>query len=165
MLVDGYDMDQASIEEARSHAADHGVADRVTYHCVDVGKDVGTMEPEKAYDLVLCCETVHDMGDPVGALRTARQLLADNGTVLIVDERVADQFTASGDEIEQLMYGWSTLHCLPVGMADGAEGCCGGTGTVMRSSTVRRYALEAAFTGAEVLPVENLFLRLYRLQV
>ena len=160
VIVDGYDMDPASIDEARNNAADYGVADRVNFHCVDVGK----IDVEPAYDLVLCCETVHDMGDPVGALRSARQLLAKDGTVLIVDERVAEKFAADGDTVEQMMYGWSILHCLPAGMADGAEGCCGGTGTVMRPSTVRRYAQEAGFADVEVLPVENLFFRLYRLQ-
>jgi hypothetical protein len=38
-----------------------------------------------------------------------------------------------------------------------------GTGTVMRESTVQRYAGEAGFTGFEVLPIENDFWRFYRL--
>lgn len=160
VTVDGYDMDPASIEEARIHAANYRVANRVRFHCTDVGK----IEQEQVYDLVLCCETLHDMGDPVGALQSARQLLAEDGAVLIVDERVAEEFTGDGDAIEQMMYGWSILHCLPAGMADGAEGCCGGTGTVMRPSTVRRYSQEAGFADVEILPIENLFFRLYRLQ-
>jgi hypothetical protein len=73
---------------------------------------------------------------------------------------VPDSFTASGDEIERLCYGFSILHCLPVGMVgDGAAG----TGTVMRAATVRRYAEEAGFRGFEVLPIENDFYRFYRL--
>jgi hypothetical protein len=35
---------------------------------------------------------LHDMGDPVGALRTARAVLADGGSALVADERVADAF-------------------------------------------------------------------------
>jgi hypothetical protein len=62
-----------------------------------------------------------------------------------------------------MMYGWSILHCLPVGMADGAEHHCGGTGTCMRPSTLKRYALGAGFAEVEILPVDNLFFRLYRL--
>jgi hypothetical protein len=59
-----------------------------------------------------------------------------------------------------MYYGFSILHCLPVGMVgDGAAG----TGTVMRSDTVRRYAEEAGFGGFEVLPIENDFYRFYRL--
>ncbi len=159
ITVVGYDMDPASIDEARQHAAEYGVSGRVMFHC----KDVSKLEVEQGYDLILCCETIHDMGDPVGSLRNARRLLADDGAVLIVDERVADEFTAKGNDVEWMMYGWSILHCLPAGMADGAEHCCGGTGTVMRPSTVRRYAQEAGFSDIDVLPIENLFFRLYRL--
>jgi hypothetical protein len=38
-----------------------------------------------------------------------------------------------------------------------------GTGTVMRTPTVRRYAEEAGFGGFETLPIENDFYRFYRL--
>ena len=36
-----------------------------------------------------------------------------------------------------------------------------GTGTVMRTATVRRYADEAGFGRFEVLPIENDFYRFY----
>jgi hypothetical protein len=39
-------------------------------------------------------------------------------SVLIADDRVADRFTAPGDEIERFNYGWSILHCLAVGMPE-----------------------------------------------
>ena len=39
------------------------------------------------------------------------------GAVLVVDERVADSFTAPGDDVERMMYGWSILLCLPTGLA------------------------------------------------
>jgi hypothetical protein len=38
--------------------------------------------------------------------------------VVIADERVAERFTAPGDEIERLNYGFSILHCLAVGLVD-----------------------------------------------
>lgn len=56
--------------------------------------------------------------------------------------------------------GFSILDCLPVGMA--GEGAAG-TGTVMRSPTVRAYAEQAGFGGFEVLPIDNDFYRFYRL--
>jgi hypothetical protein len=39
-----------------------------------------------------------------------------------------------------------------------------GTGTVIRQSTVRRYAAEAGFSSCEVLPIENDFWRFYLLR-
>ncbi|MGH2544283.1 MAG: SAM-dependent methyltransferase, partial [Ardenticatenaceae bacterium] len=111
-------------------------------------------------DLVTAFECVHDMSVPVGALRTMRRLAGERGAVLIMDERVGDTFTGTGDDVERMMYGWSVLHCLPVGMADQPSV---GTGTVMRTDTLRRYAQEAGFRDVEVLPIENFFLRIYRL--
>jgi len=81
--------------------------------------------------------------------------------VVVADERVADTFTAPGDDLERFYYGFSVLHCLPVGMV--GEGAAG-TGTVMRADTVRRYAEEAGFARFEVLGIENDFYRFYRLR-
>jgi len=84
----------------------------------------------------------YDLPRPVEALRAMRGLCADGGTVLIVDERVEDQFTAPGGELERLFYGFSTLCCLPTGMAEQPSAA---TGTVMRPATLRSYALAADF--------------------
>jgi SAM-dependent methyltransferase len=154
--VDGYDLDAPSVALASANAQAAGVADRATFHVRDAG------DPALAgrYDLVTAFECVHDMSDPVGALRVMRRLAGVDGTVLIVDERVGDTFTPTGNEVEWMMYGWSVLHCLAVGMVDPPAV---GTGTVMRTSTLRGYALEAGFRDVEVLPIDNFFFRFYRL--
>jgi SAM-dependent methyltransferase len=156
VTVDGIDLDRASIEAAKSHLAGSGLEGRVTFH----HRDAADPELEATYDLVYMHESLHDMSYPVDVLRACRGLLAEGGSVVIGDERVPDSFTASGDEVERLYYGFSILHCLPVGMI--GEGAAG-TGTVMRADTVRRYAQEAGFTGFDVLPIENDFYRFYRL--
>ena len=76
-----------------------------------------------------------------------------------MDERVADTSTAPGDEVEQLMYGYSLMCCLPDGLAHPDSV---GTGTVMRTDTLRGYARDAGFTGVDVLPIEDAFFRFYR---
>src|SRR5918998_846471 len=148
--IDGFDLDEASVAAARENVRAAGVDDRVTMHVRDAG------DPELAgqYDFALAVECVHDMADPVAVLNAMRRLVGPGGTVLIVDERVPDAFAPNGDEVERMMYGFSVLHCLPVGMADtpSAE-----TGTVMRPDTLRRYAREAGFRDAEVLPIDNFF--------
>ena len=155
-IVDGLDLDEASIEAARTHLAGSGVEDRVTFLLRDAA------DPELAgrYDLVYIHEALHDMSYPVRVLSACRELLGSGGSVVIADERTADSYAAPADPMERLYYGFSVLHCLPVGMV--GEGAAG-TGTVMRSDTVRRYAEEAGFRGFEVLPVENDFYRFYRL--
>lgn len=154
--VDGFDLDAASVAAAQNNARTAGVADRVAFHCRDAG------DPDLAgrYDLALAVECIHDMSDPVRVLAAMRRLVDQHGAVLIVDEKVADRFTAPGDEVERMMYGWSILHCLPVGLVDQPSAA---TGTVMRSDTLRGYAMSAGFRSVEELPVEHDFFRFYRL--
>jgi hypothetical protein len=87
-------------------------------------------------------------------------MAGEDGAVLVVDERVGEAFTAPSDELERLMYGFSIVHCLPVGMTEQPSA---GTGTVMRPATLRRYATEAGFSGVEILPIENDLWRFYQL--
>ena len=154
--VDGFDLDEASVAVGNQHANAANVADRVTFQVRDAG------DPALAghYDLALAIECIHDMSDPVSVLAAMRRLVGPGGTVLIVDERVPDAFAPNGDEIERYMYGFSVLHCLPVGMVEqpSAE-----TGTVMRRSTFRGYAEEAGFAHVDELSIENPFYRFYRL--
>ena len=154
--VDGYDLDEPSIERARANAAEAGLAERVKFHI----RDASDPELQGRYDLVTAFECIHDMSDPVGALRAMRALAGPHGAVLIVDERVGDTFTGAGDEVERMMYGWSVLHCLLVGTVERPST---ETGTVMRTDTLRRYAAEAGFREVEVLPIDNPSWRFYRL--
>lgn len=153
----GVDLDEASVVEARAAAADAGVADRVTFAAGDAAR----IAAEGTYDLVTMFETLHDMGDPVGALRTARAVLAEGGSVLVADERVADEFIAPADLIERFQFGWSVLHCLPATIAEDAVEA---NGTILRSSTVARWAQQAEFAEFEVLPIENDFWRFYQMR-
>lgn len=154
--VDGFDLDEASVELARANVSEAGLADRIRIH----HRDASDPDLEGTYDLVMAFECVHDMSDPVGALTTMRRLAGDDGVVLVVDERVGDAFTADGNDVEWMMYGWSILHCLPVGLAEQPSTA---TGTVMRTHTLRTYAEQAGFDDLEVLPIENFFFRFYRL--
>jgi 2-polyprenyl-3-methyl-5-hydroxy-6-metoxy-1,4-benzoquinol methylase len=156
--VDGFDLDEPSIEEAWAITSKYGLADRLTFHA----RDAGELEVlNGSYDLVTAFECVHDLGNPVGVLRTMRRLVGDKGAVIVMDERVGDTFTAQGNEVEWMMYGWSVLHCLPVGIAEHQPSAA--TGTVMRTDTLWRYAQEAGFQDVEVLPIDNFFFRFYRL--
>lgn len=58
------------------------------------------------------------------------------------------------------MYGVCVLICLPGGLAESPSA---GTGTVMRTGTMRDYAMRAGFQEMEILPLETGLLRFYRL--
>ncbi len=156
VTVDGIDLDEASIEQAERLRPGSGVEDRVAFHC----RDAADPELSGRYDLVTVFEALHDMSYPVDVLRSARGLLAEGGRVLVGDEKTADRFALDAGDVERLYYGFSVLHCLPVGMV--GENAAG-TGTVIRQDTVRSYAKQAGFAGFEVAPIENDFWRFYML--
>ena len=148
----GLDLDPASIEAARAAAGDLDVG----FEC----RDAADPELVGSFDLVTLFETLHDMSHPVQALAAAKSMLAPEGAVLVGDEKVADRFTAPGDEMERFNYGWSAVHCLAAAMTEPDSAA---TGTVIREGTVRAYADEAGFGSCTVLPIEHDFWRFYRL--
>ncbi|KQQ94701.1 SAM-dependent methyltransferase [Leifsonia sp. Leaf325] len=144
--IEGFDVDEASVALARHNAAEAGVDDRIDFHLANGSDLAGT------FDVVFAFECVHDMPQPVPVLAAARAALAPGGVMIVVDEAVADEFTAPGDETEQLMYGFSLLVCLPDGRSHTPSEA---TGTVMRRSTLESYAARAGFASVDVLPVEG----------
>jgi protein-L-isoaspartate O-methyltransferase/predicted transcriptional regulator len=158
LRVDGIDSDEASIAEARRLADEAGVADRVRFRVVDAA-ELGAAG-EGGYDAAFVFEALHDMARPVEALAAIRALLADGGVVVVADEKVAETFTAPGDEVERVNYGFSWWHCLP---ASRAETPSAANGTALRPDTVRDWAGQAGFAGYQVLPVDNVFWRFYQL--
>ena len=123
---------------------------------------VRTADPDLPgrYDLVTIFEALHDMARPVEALRAARAMLAEGGSVVIADERVEDSFTAPAPDRDRRAYGWSVVSCLPSAMGDPETAA---TGAVMRPATLARYARSAGFARTEALPVETEVWRFYRL--
>ena len=168
--VVGIDLDEASIEEARSNARDAGVADRVEFVLGNAGDSEavrratlaagGSDAAASGFDLVTVFEALHDMGRPVDALAEFRALLRPGGALLVADERVAEEFHPDAEPVERMLYAMSVLHCLP---ATTAESAAVANGTVLRAPTVRRWADEAGFGRVDVLDIENPFWRFYRI--
>ena len=78
------------------------------------------------YDAVFAFECIHDLPDPVGVLAAMRKLAGGPAAPSsVMDERVAETFTAPGDDVERLMYGYSLLCCLADGMAHGSSAAHG----------------------------------------
>src|SRR6202012_5547875 len=76
----GVDNHEASITAARKAAAEAGVAQRTRVETASAHAFPGT-----GYALVCMFDCLHDMGDPLGAARHARQALAPDGTLLLVE--------------------------------------------------------------------------------
>jgi 2-polyprenyl-3-methyl-5-hydroxy-6-metoxy-1,4-benzoquinol methylase len=156
ITVDGFDLDELSIELATRNAIEAGVADRVTFEA----KDAADHSLAGSYDLATVVESIHDMSQPVAVLSAIKAMLKPGGTLIVADERTEDAFTAPASETERIFYAYSVLCCLPSAMDDHTSAA---TGTVMRQATFEAYARQAGFEDVSVLPIEHDFLRFYRL--
>ena len=153
--IDGYDSDEESITRARHNAAENGVADRVTFQVVDAASGG---YGEHTYDAIFFFECLHDMAHPTDALAAARAALAEGGSVIVMDERVAESLTP-GDPTETFFAVASVLWCLPQGRVDPTSET---PGPVMRPAMFEAIAQRAGFTGVEILGIEHPFWRFYR---
>lgn len=160
--VIGIDLDAASIVEAQGNLADAQLGDRVRFVQADAGDGevLRALAPDGA-GLVTMFEALHDMNAPTRALAALGAALEHGGAILIADEKVADEFTAHGDLIERLNYGFSVLHCLPATVAEGGGEA---NGTVMRAPTVARWIAEAGLGSAQPLDIDNELWRFYRVE-
>ncbi|MGB3485993.1 MAG: class I SAM-dependent methyltransferase [Mycobacterium sp.] len=108
----GTDVHAASIETARARAQQANTESTARFDCVSADWFSGG-----PFDLVTMFDCLHDMGDPVGVARHVREVIADDGTWMIVEpfagDRVEDNFTPIG----RAYYGFSTLLCTPSSLA------------------------------------------------
>ncbi len=119
----GFDYHDASIERARELAAVEGSSANTEF-TVASAKDFGNGD---AYDLVCFFDCLHDMGDPVGALEHTREVIADDGTVMLVEPFAGDTLADNLNPVGRVYYAASTLVCTPssldqeVGLGLGAQ--------------------------------------------
>ena len=118
----GYDFHAPSIKEARRHAVQHGLGDRVRFE-VTQAKEI----PEDGFDLVTMFDCLHDMGDPAGCAAAMRRIVSPTGTWMIVEPIAGDQPEQNFNPVGRLYYNASTMICVPtsldqeVGAALGAQ--------------------------------------------
>ena len=108
----GSDPHAPSIDVARRKAEEAGVADRVRFEVADAAGFSGT-----GFDLVATFDSLHDMGDPVGAARHVRSALADDGVWMIVEPMAGDRVEDNLTPVGRAYYGFSTLLCTPASLS------------------------------------------------
>ena len=138
---EGMDYHQPSIDAARDRAVAAGVTERVTFRAV------GTAELSGPYDLITFFDCLHDMPDPVGALRAARAATADGGRVMLVEPMSWDSVEECLNPLGKLMAAASTFICLPSGLSAPPAYGLGNQGGPARTCELAR---DAGFTEARV---------------
>jgi 2-polyprenyl-3-methyl-5-hydroxy-6-metoxy-1,4-benzoquinol methylase len=134
----GYDSHAPSIARASELASHAGVSDRVRFE-VATAADF----PGEGYDLVAHFDSLHDLGDPLGAARRVRSALNPDGTWLIVEPQARDRLEENLNPIVRLYYGASTLICTPHALSEGGESALGAQAGEAR---IRAIAEAAGFT-------------------
>jgi 2-polyprenyl-3-methyl-5-hydroxy-6-metoxy-1,4-benzoquinol methylase len=121
--ITGFDFHAPSIETARLRAEEAGVTANTSFAVADAKGYDGR------YDLICFFDCLHDMGDPVGIARYAREHLADDGTILLVEPFALDDRPTNlvQNPLAALLYTASSAICTPnslsqeVGLALGAQ--------------------------------------------
>lgn len=107
----GYDYHAPSIDMARQRAKQVGVTN-VHFEAVD-----GAGYAERDFDLIAFFDCLHDMGDPIGAARHARQALKRDGSCMLVEPFAGDAPQSNHNPVGRVFYGASSQICVPVSLA------------------------------------------------
>jgi ubiquinone/menaquinone biosynthesis C-methylase UbiE len=139
----GFDYHDGSIETARKRAADAGVADRVTFRVASAQTFDAPSPDAASYDLVTTFDSLHDMGDPLGAARHIRDMLAADGRWLIVEPAAADTVAGNLNPVGRVYYSFSTLLCVPNALSQPGGYALGAQAG---EAAIRQVATDAGFT-------------------
>lgn len=104
----GFDFHDKSVAAARTAAGDRQ----------NVRFEVARAQdfPGARFDLVTIFDALHDMGDPVGAARRAREALKPDGTLMIVEPLAGDTLADNLNPVGRIYYAFSTSICVPASL-------------------------------------------------
>jgi SAM-dependent methyltransferase len=143
----GFDVHPASIDEAKRNAAEAGVAERVAF---DVAR--ASDYPGKDYGLICFFDCLHDMGDPLAAARHAAEVLAPDGTVMLVEPYANDRVEDNVSPVARLYYAASTTLCCAHAISEGGNLVLGAQAGEARLAEVFRKAGFTRFRRAAETP-------------
>jgi SAM-dependent methyltransferase len=115
----GIDNHAGSIKHASGAAQAAGVADRVSFHFAAAD---AYSAPSGSYDLIAFFDSLHDMSDPIGAVRQAYEALAPDGTVLVVEPMAGNSVEENLNPLGRTLSAASTMICTPNSLATGGLG-------------------------------------------
>ncbi|HET9961640.1 MAG TPA: class I SAM-dependent methyltransferase [Nitrospiraceae bacterium] len=109
----GYDNHEESVVEARENARRSNAGSSVTFEIA-----TARSYSSHGFDLICFFDCLHDMGDPVAAAEHAREALAQDGTVMLVEPFAGDRVEENLTPIGRLYYAASTAICCPHSLSE-----------------------------------------------
>jgi SAM-dependent methyltransferase len=147
----GIDYHDASIAHARGEAARDGAGPGARSVRFEVA--AASSLPGQGYDLITFFDSLHDIGDPLGALRRARQALGPDGAVLLVEPLGADDVEDNLNPAGRMFYAISTLACTPNAVSQKTATSGEPLGAQAGQKRLRALATEAGFDRVRRLDV------------
>jgi hypothetical protein len=115
------DVDLSSTNSASKNIKEAGLSDRISVYASPIEK----APFREKYDLVMTFESVHDMAYPIDALRKMKDMVSENGAVLVGDAKMKEKVEEKNDFAGRLYYNFSVLMCLPQSMEyPNSQECC-----------------------------------------
>jgi SAM-dependent methyltransferase len=143
----GVDYHDASIAHCRAEAARTG-AGNVRFEVAAAAE-----LPGEGYDLITFFDSLHDIGDPLGALARARAAVAPAGAVLLFEPLGADDVQGNLNPNGRMFYAISTLACTPNAVSQKTATSSEPLGAQAGEKRLRALAAEAGFSRARRLDV------------
>jgi 2-polyprenyl-3-methyl-5-hydroxy-6-metoxy-1,4-benzoquinol methylase len=155
--VAGLDLDTRSIEIARGYARDMDLEKRISF----LAEPIEALPSEPGWDLISSFDVIHDLPDPLGAMKHIRCALNAGGTYLMVEPKVAEQLEKNiQNPFARMFQAMSCLHCVPQSLAQGGPGL----GACWGEARAREMAREAGFASFERLDIRSPAMAFYALR-
>jgi SAM-dependent methyltransferase len=139
----GFDNHGPSIEKAQNQIRMEEEASGATISNVEfVTVPANDKSIGDDYDLITFFDCLHDMGDPIGALKYALQSIKPNGTCMIVEPMANENLEDNLNLIGRSFYAASTLVCVPNSLAENGPAL----GAQAGEKKIREIAKTAGFT-------------------
>lgn len=148
----GFDYHHESIDQARQNAMQEGVADRVHFE-VATAKTL----PNHQYGLICFFDCLHDMGDPVGAAKHAKQVLTKDGSLMLVEPYAGDRVEDNINPVGRLYYSASTTMCCAHSLSEEVGLALGAQAGEQRLAKVFKQAGFTSFNRATETPFNLIF--------
>lgn len=153
--VMGLDFHAPSIARARKLAASKGLGN---VDFVEAAAD--NLPRDRKFDLICSFDCIHDMVDPLAALRAIRRALAPAGVYVWSEPNASANAHENRNPFGKAFHALSPFHCMTVSLAFNGDGL----GTVIGEQGARSLAQDAGFSAFERLPIQNPFNQFFALR-
>jgi len=152
----GYDYHKDSVDKASQKAHDSGISNAKFFVA-----DSTLFGEEKVYDIICIIDSFHDMGNPLGCAKRCKQVLKDNGMVLLIEPWGGNDMGENvASPVGALLGGFSVLCCSQCSRAAGGPAI----GTMCPTPAIQDIWKQAGFLNFSMVPIKSPLNRFFLIQ-